>query len=291
VTGPLYAGLLAEVQNHPDDALKDYQRALELDPTGQQPLNAAVQLLLRQKKYELALGLADKVIAKAPQDAFAVNIKGEVLAAQQRWPEAQAAFQSASTLQPKWWVPYRNEALVHLAQKDPEASIKVLKDGTEKVDQPEVLATDLTSLLQRQGRNDEAIALYEGLLAKHADSDLVANNLAMLLATNRADAASLTRAATMASRFSQSRNPDYLDTYGWVLLRQGKANAALPVFEKAVALAPESGLVRYHLALTQFAAGQKQVARDNLERALQGKQEFDGIADARAKLTEWKQAG
>jgi tetratricopeptide (TPR) repeat protein len=279
------------VQNHPDEALKNYQRALELEPVNQPALNAAVRLLLRQKKYELATSLADTVLAQSPQDAFAANIKGEVLAAQQHWPEASAAFQAASTMQPKWWVPYRNLALVRLNLKDADGAITLLKEAGPKVDQPDVLMSDLTTLLQKQGRNDEAISAYEGLLAKHPESELAANNLAMLLATHRGDAASLARAAELAARFSQSKNPDYLDTDGWVLLRQGKANAAVPVLEKAVALAPDSALTRYHLALAQFAAGQKETARANLERALQSKQEFDGIADARAKLTEWKQAG
>jgi Tfp pilus assembly protein PilF len=45
------------------------------------------------------------------------------------------------------------------------------------------------------------------------------------------------------------------------------------------------------LALAQFAAGQKQSARDNLERALQSKQPFEGMVEARAKLAQWKQAG
>jgi Tfp pilus assembly protein PilF len=65
----------------------------------------------------------------------------------------------------------------------------------------------------------------------------------------------------------------------------------VPALEQAVAIAPDAAATRYHLALAQFAAGQKQVARDNLERALQAKRDFEGSADARAKLAEWKQAG
>jgi Flp pilus assembly protein TadD len=182
-------------------------------------------------------------------------------------------------------------AAVRIEQKDIDGGLKILREATVKLGHPDVMVMELTGLLQRLGRQDEAIAAYEEALKARPGSDLVANNLAMLLVTARADAAGLKRAGELSARFAQSRNPNFLDTDGFVLLRQGQAAQALPVLERAVSLAPDAAVIRYHLALAQFEAGQKQAARDNLERALQGKQEFDGIAEARSKLVEWKQAG
>lgn len=192
---------------------------------------------------------------------------------------------------PQWWQPYRNLALAHIGQKDADGALQVLKDAAGRLEQGEPVAVDLATLLQRMGRQEDAIATYEALVAKHPESELGANNLAMLLVTYRSDPASLKRAGELAARFAQSKNADYLDTRGWVLLKQGRAPEAVPALEQAVAIAPDAAATRYHLALAQFAAGQKQVARDNLERALQAKKDFDGSADARAKLAEWKQAG
>jgi len=289
--GPFLAGVLADGQGKGEEAVRQYTRALEVEPRAQDPLSAAVRQLVLQKKPDKAMQLVEGIIAKVPDDAFALNLRGELLASQQHWPEARASFESASKAAPQWWQPYRNLALAHIGQKDADGALQVLKDAAGKLEQSEPVAVDLATLLQRMGRQDDAIATYEALVAKHPESDLGANNLAMLLVTYREDAASLKRAGELAARFTQSKNADYLDTRGWVLLKQGKAPEAVPALEQAVALAPDAAATRYHLALAQFAAGQKQAARDNLERALQSKKDFEGIADARAKLAEWKQAG
>jgi predicted Zn-dependent protease len=289
--GPFLAGVLADGQGKGDEAVRQYTRALELEPRAQEPLSVAVRQLVLQKKGDKALQLIDGIVAKAPENAFALNLRGELLAGQQRWPEAITALQAASQAAPQWWQPYHNLALAHMGQKDADGAVQILKDAASKLEQSEPLAVDLATLLLRMGRQDDANAAYEALVAKHPESDIGANNLAMLLVTYRDDPASLKRAGELADRFAQSRSADYLDTRGWVLFRQGKAPEAVPALEQAVALAPEAAAARYHLALAQFAAGQKQSARDNLERALQSKQPFEGMVEARAKLAQWKQAG
>jgi tetratricopeptide (TPR) repeat protein len=288
---PYLHGVLADAQGKGDEAVRQYTRALELEPRAQDPLSAAVRQLVLQKKQDKALQLIDAINAKVPGYGFGLNLRGELLASQQRWPEAIASLEAASKAAPQWWQPYRNLALAHLGRKDTDGALQILREAAGKLEQSETVAVDLATLLQGMGRHDDAIAAYEALVAKHPESDLGANNLAMLLVTYRDDAASLKRAGELAARFAQSKNADYLDTRGWVLLKQGRAPEATPALEQAVALAPEAAATRYHLALAQFAAGQKQSARDNLERALQSKQPFDGMAEARAKLVEWKQSG
>jgi tetratricopeptide (TPR) repeat protein len=289
--GPYLAGVLADAQGKSDEAVRQYARALEIEPKAQEPLSAAVRQLMQQKRGDKALQLIDGIVARAPDDAFALNLRGELLASQQRWPEASASLEAASKVAPQWWLPVRNLALAHIGQGDTGGALQVLKDAAGRLEQSEPVAVDLATLLQRSGRTDEAIAAYQALATRHPESEVGANNLAMLLVSTRTDSVSLKQAGDLVARFSQSKNPDYLDTRGWVLLKQGRAPEAVPVLEQAVSIAPEESATRYHLALAQFAAGQKQAARDNLERALQSKKDFEGIADARAKLAEWKQAG
>jgi tetratricopeptide (TPR) repeat protein len=288
--GPFLAGVLAESQGKGEEAVRQYRRSLDLDPAAQDPLGAAIRQLVLQKKADKALQLVDDINAKVPGYGFGLNLRGELLAGLQRWPEAAASFEAAAKATPHSWLPYRNLALLRMAQKDPEGALLVLKDAAGKAEQTEPVTVDLAMLLQRLGRQDEAIAAYESLIARHPESDVGANNLAMLLIATRSDAASLRQANDLVARFAQSKNADYLDTRGWVLLKLGRAPEAVPVLEQAVAMAPEEGATRYHLALAQFEAGRKQVALDNLERALQSNKDFEGIADARARLAEWKRS-
>jgi predicted Zn-dependent protease len=106
----------------------------------------------------------------------------------------------------------------------------------------------------------------------------------MLLANHRGDAASLARAGELVKPFAGSPNANFLDTYGWVALKHGDASAALAALERAQAAAPASPELRYHLALAQLAAGQRNKATDNLRQALASPQAFPGRDDAKSVL-------
>jgi tetratricopeptide (TPR) repeat protein len=284
-------GLLAEAQNRPDEALRDYDRALAINGAVQEPLEAATKLQLRQKKPEQALARATQIVAKYPDDTYAANLQGELLIGLKRWSEAQTALAAALAKAPQWWLPYRNMAYVKLGQGDSAGAVSTLQAAAVKLNQPEPLMEELATLLQRLGRIGDAMAAYEGILKKNPQSDLAANNLAMLLVATRTDANSLARAKQLASRFATSANPSYLDTDGWVLMRHGENEAALPVLEKASSLAPDAPEIRYHLALAQYGAGQKQNARQNLELAIQSSRNFDSAAEAKATLAQWSKGG
>jgi tetratricopeptide (TPR) repeat protein len=218
-------------------------------------------------------------------------MRGELLLGMKRTGEAEDAFQAAARLAPEWWVPFRNLAYVKIARNDAPGAVKILQDSASRLGQPESLVGELAVLLQRLGRNDDAIAAYEALLGQHPQSDFGANNLAMLLVSARSEPASFNRARELVSRLGASSNPSYLDTSGWVLFRHGEAAAAVPVLEKAVTLAPDAAVIRYHLALAQYGSGQKQTALANLQRALDANQRFDGVDAARNTLAEWKKSG
>jgi tetratricopeptide (TPR) repeat protein len=285
------AGLVAEAQGHSDLALSDYDKALAVNGRAQEPLDAALKLLLSAKRVDAAMQRLAHVIAAFPDDAYAINRRGEIFLGAGRWREAQVAFEEAARVAPQWWVPFRNLAYVRLGQNDKEGAVTGLRVANERLNQPEPLVGELAGLLQKMGRGDDAIAAYEALLRKNPRSDFAANNLAMLLVTVRNDSVSLNRARDLASRFTAARNPSYLDTNGWVLYRRGEATAAVPLLEKAVSLAPDAALIRYHLAMAQYGAGQTESAVNNLERAVRGNQNFDGLDDARAKLAAWKKSG
>jgi cellulose synthase operon protein C len=112
-----------------------------------------------------------------------------------------------------------------------------------------------------------------------------------LLVTYRNDQASLDRARQLVTEFANSANPNLLDTYGWVLVRRGQYAEALPVLERAAELAPQSPVVRYHLAMAQLNSGQRDRARENLRVALTGTPNFAGVDQAREALKTLSNAG
>ena len=282
--GYMYQGIIAETEKRNDDALRLYTTAADLQPGAAEPLEAVVRLLANTKRLPQALARLDEAAAKFPDQSLALDIKGEVLLQTGRTEEASEAFRQAIARTPKWWRPYRGLANAQTAAKNPAAAAATLRAAMQVVEQGEVLGELLASLLESQGKPEEAIREYEDILRRYPQSEVAANNLAMLLATYKTDAASLDRARDLASRFANSPNPSFLDTYGWVLFKRGDAAGSVPVLARVVAKTPNVAVARYHLGMAQSLAGDDSGARENLMRAVNSGSQFYGLDEAKATL-------
>jgi Flp pilus assembly protein TadD len=73
-----------------------------------------------------------------------------------------------------------------------------------------------------------------------------------------------------------------------VSFKRGEYQAALSALERAAERAPQSSVIRFHLAMTQLQLGQRDRARTNLESALNGADSFQGVDEARVALASLK---
>jgi tetratricopeptide (TPR) repeat protein len=282
--GYFYQGTVAESEKRLDDAVQLYSRAIELAPEAQEPLQGLARALVGLNRTPEALKRLDGVVAAYPASPFAANLKGELLLELQRPADAEAAFKAAIDRNSKLPPLYRNLALAEYQAKDAEAAIATLRAGIGKIDAPEMLEGELAGLYERLGRYDDAIQVYEAALRRAPQSEVAANNLAMLLVTHKGDRASLDRAKTLSVRFANSTNAAFLDTYGWVLYKRGESAAAVIALQSSAAKTPNSPVLLYHLGMAQAKAGQADAARDNLTRSLQSGRQFSGMDEAKATL-------
>ncbi|MGO8973543.1 MAG: tetratricopeptide repeat protein [Steroidobacteraceae bacterium] len=283
--GFYYQGQLAETDKRLDEALRLYSTALELQPEASEPLQAVTRVLVNLKRSPDALRRLDDYSARYPKAAFAVNLKGEVLVSNGRAAESIPVFKMAIEREPKWWLPYRNLSIAQsIADKNNDAAIATLQAGIGKAAAPETLETQLASLYERTAKVDNALQVYETAMQQNPASDVVANNLAMLLVTYKKDARSLDRAKELSRRFATSTNANFLDTYGWVLYKRGEAAAAITALQNSLTKAPDQPVLLYHLGMAQALAGQAAAARDSLTRSLQSGKNFNGMDEAKATL-------
>jgi len=120
---------------------------------------------------------------------------------------------------------------------------------------------------ERAGREDAAIRDLRQLLAERPGDATVQNALGYALADRDKN---LDEAATLISA-SLAQMPDsaaVLDSMGWVLFRQGKAQEALPYLERAAQLGddPEIAL---HLGDVQAALGDAAAAKATWQKGLE----------------------
>jgi tetratricopeptide (TPR) repeat protein len=282
--GHYYQGDVAEVDKRLDDALRFYSAALDLQPDGSEPLQALARLLVKLNRTAEALKRLDDTSARFPTLPVAANIKGEILLSAQRPADAQPAFKTAIEREPKWWVPYRGLAYAQSSVHDVTGAVATLQSGISKVTRPVSLDAQLAGMFEGQGKPDDAIQVYEAALRADPHADIAANNLAMLLITYKKDRSSLDRAKQLAQRFSASTNPEFLDTYGWVLYKRGESAAAVAALQTALSKTPDSPISLYHLGMAQASAGQADAARGNLARSLKSGKSFSGMEEAKATL-------
>ena len=80
-------------------------------------------------------------------------------------------------------------------------------------------------------------------------------------------------------------DPNTADTLGWVLFRRGVPSAAIGYLKEAEAgVKPEDatlGIIRHHLAQAYEASGDKENARNTLDRAIAAQEAFVEAQKAR----------
>lgn len=103
---------------------------------------------------------------------------------------------------------------------------------------------------------------------------LAANNLAWVLNEHLNNSGEALKWATSAQ-----------DTYGWVLRSNRNRLQALAAVKLANSLAPQNPQVLHHLGVLYQEAKQSQAAIRSFSKALEISTNFDGAADAQARLT------
>ncbi|MBP7015206.1 MAG: tetratricopeptide repeat protein [Steroidobacteraceae bacterium] len=275
-------------QGKPEAALPVIEQLVKDEPNNVAALEALYRVQAGAKDLDAALKTANAIQALQPKLPLGYYLAGLVQQGQQKSAEASESFSAAVALAPTDWQAYRGQAAAELARGNVDAAISVFRQGIAATKGAAPLVIDLATLLEQQGRPEEAIAEYEAMLAANPTSEIAANNLAMLLATYRKDDKSLARAEELAGRFAKSPNPAFLDTWGWVLYSRGKYAAAVPVLADAVKKAPEAQVLQYHLGMAQLQAGDRSAARASLELAVKGDARYPGIEEARAALAKLK---
>jgi tetratricopeptide (TPR) repeat protein len=205
--------------------------------------------------------------------------------------EAIALFQQAIAINPKWPVPYSNTALVYERMQQPEKALAAIKSGVDATEGAPSLVMALASKYEQMGKVDDAIAEYEKALEKAPDALVVANNLAMLLVDHRSDAASLERAKKLIGPLKNANNAAFLDTVGWVQFKAGELEAAIPNLEQAVKAAPEAAVLQYHLGMAYLKKGDKTAALEALKKAVDTKEVYTGLDEAKSALEGLNGAG
>lgn len=200
----------------PDAAIEVLEQLAREYPTLPMVHNALGDLLRQQEDYKGAVAAYDKALEYteegAPNQWFVLYARGIALERLKQWPKAEADLRHALELNP---------------------------------DQPQVLNYLGYSLVEKQEKLDEALAMIERAAAARPNSGFI------------------------------------VDSLGWVLFRLGRYEEAVGHMEAAVELMPVDPVVNDHLGDVYWAVGRYREAEFQWKRALSfiGADNADGEAD------------
>lgn len=283
----LAEGNLYQARLQWDKAVAAFERAAAQNPDAPEPTFALVRIDARQGKLAQAQTRLTNLIAKNAHHPFAHGLLGEILILKGDPARAEEEFRLATSLKSDWGTPWVNWVTLKLSQGKNDEASHILQQALQVNPKHEELRLLYASHLGDRGQFDQAITEYETILKQNPRQLLAANNLASILADQKGDAKSLDRALTLSRDFEQrAPNPFFLDTLGWVHLKMGHQDDALRVMQRAVAEAPQHPILNYHLGVAHFKAGHRLEAQAHLKKALNTKQPFPGMDEAKSILAE-----
>jgi tetratricopeptide (TPR) repeat protein len=258
-------------RSKPAEALAELERRvggakLDLgDPANVVVLNQLFDLYVQTARVGEVEKKLDALLAKRPDSAHLHGLRGRAALIQDRSDEAAREFARALELAPQDGAALSGLALLEHKQGEVAKAIETMKKAAAVSRNPEYgyMAARMTL---DQGDRAGARKMFESVLRDDPGQVGAANDLAFLLAEEGTDFPLAQRYAERAVRLHPS--PETLDTLGYVKLRQGAAEEAVGLFERALARQPEYATARYHLALALIEKGEPVAARQALEEAL-----------------------
>jgi putative PEP-CTERM system TPR-repeat lipoprotein len=262
-------------------ALSVIDNLLKAQPDFSPALALGAAISLQSRDTERAAGYVQRMRQVAPDAPGTFALEGDLAMTQKRYKEALEYYRKASAKGSTRQLAIAEfRAGVLAGAGVPE---KPLNDWLAAHPDDVDVLTILATRKEEVGNYTEAVALYEGALQKASNNVVVLNNLAMLyMATGNPKALETAEMAYAAAPEVAAVQ----DTYGWVLLQQGKTEQALAILAAAYKGLPEVAEVQYHYAAALAKAGRSAEALPILKKAVTGPMPEKAKADAQKLLQE-----
>ncbi len=256
------------------------RRAAQLQPDNVNVQRALARLAMMDKRPADALKIARELQQRYPKDALGHNIEAEVEASRQNWDAAQAAYRSS---------------LQRAKSADTTAKLHTVLLAGGKAADADRLAADwlkanpkdaafnyyLGDLALAQDKLDVAEARYRAVLDVQPENALAMNNVAWLLAKQGKPGA--VAMAEKANVLLPNRAP-IVDTLASALEAENQLPKAIEAQKRAVALEPKDPGMSLRLAKLYIKAGDKTLARNELDALTRLGDKFNGQAEVAALL-------
>lgn len=269
-TASFLSATLASATGDNAQAFDAYKNMIAKDPNAALSEHAAFRLLESSydtPRFEEAVQFVESLDTNSP---YIKNILGESFVKLNKPEKAAEQFKIAIRQKPRTQDAYLNLARIDINAGAFDDAAELLKTAQAILESDPRANLMLASVYSRQKQYDNALAIYDVLLNKNPELDVAANNAAAIITEQaQGDKQKLKKAEALAQRFTNSKNPAYVDTLSWVYFKQGEYAKATTTIQRAIALAKTKNPdLYYHLGEIAHANKQPGIAKEALETVL-----------------------
>jgi putative PEP-CTERM system TPR-repeat lipoprotein len=249
-----------------DASRASFGRAIALDSEHKVPVVwiGLAELELREGHFDAALELAQQIKTHFPDNVFGYDIEAAAYRGKGQGDQALTAAEASLGIESnsRRVNSFANSlAVAGQTQK----AVEVLEKWLENNQADAAGWANLGMIYQRSGEETQALQAYEKSIELTDANPAILNNLAWLyLERNGKRALEL---ATRAYELAPSR-AEIVDTYGWVLYRQGRKNDGLSALQQALVIAPRNAEIALHVAEALHGLNRDDEARSVLDRVV-----------------------
>ena len=265
-TGLARLGYVHLMQHRYDDAEKEFEKSLALDPKQIDALNGLVAVYRLRGQNDKAIARVRQEIAKH-ETAVLDDLLGKTYAELGQSAAAERSLKRALELDPQSFATYALLASLYAEQKTTDKAIAELQQAV-RVNPKSVGAWTLLGMLHYGASQPKLAASdYEAALAIEPSAGLAANNLAWIYCQQGGD---MDKALELARRAKQAlpNVATVSDTLAWIYYKRQLFDSAIPLLREAVREQPKDAQIHFHLAASLLGAGKKAQAREELNAAL-----------------------
>ena len=267
------------VENKNNDSAYKYLKRAFVSP--ELNIDEKIKILLsfygKNLQKQMAYNLLDSLVKAHPEDPKAWAIYADFLNQDNQFKQAKEAFErvlaldnskypiweqylpillalqefeltvaqsmEAQSLFPMQALPYLTQGMAHVALKQSAEAVNALKEGLNYATGNALVATFYYTLAQAymiENNFEDAVANFENALQKEPQNAMLLNEYSYYLAEQGKN---LNYALQLSEKsLKTSTNAAYLDTYAWILFKQGKYVEAKTWLEKALKAGGENDI-------------------------------------------------
>lgn len=262
-------GKVLHKQKKFNEAIVVYRELLEVAPSLNDALIGMVESYSSLGKRDEMESYLDGFIKDNPNNTVAFVLKSKLLSLKKQNSKAVSLLETVLTNNEIDRVKvYIELARLHSILKNEKLEYGAYVDGLAVSPNNSDLLLSLALYYENKKDYANAVKQYEKVLNINSKHNVAKNNLATILLDHFGKPDDVAKAVELVKVFRQSKQPYFLDTYGWAQLKSGKVDTAMEVFKQVIILEPDIPVFRYHLAIAHYELADGMSATSELKQAL-----------------------